>query len=115
MSSLAGSKLFEMLDTVPQRIVIIISADLAHTHQASGPYGYSNASEPFDLVCQSVYLISEFIGAPVCVCVCVCACVPECVCMCVRERVYVCVCVCVRERESVCVCERERACVCVCV
>ncbi|KAK7116391.1 hypothetical protein V1264_002079 [Littorina saxatilis] len=40
-----------MLDSASQRIVVIISADLAHTHQASGPYGYSNASEPFDLAC----------------------------------------------------------------
>ena len=33
-----------------ERVVVVISADLAHTHLSSGPYGYSNASEPFDLV-----------------------------------------------------------------
>ena len=54
---LAGSELLEMLDAVSQHIVIIISADLAHTHQASGPYGYSNASEPFDMVCFLVRFI----------------------------------------------------------
>ncbi|CAI7992078.1 hypothetical protein GBAR_LOCUS919 [Geodia barretti] len=32
-----------------ERVVVVISADLAHTHLSSGPYGYSNASEPFDL------------------------------------------------------------------
>ena len=34
---------------VKERVLVIISSDLAHTHLASGPYGYSNASEPFDL------------------------------------------------------------------
>ena len=62
---LAGSELFEMLDAVSQRIVIIISADLAHTHQASGPYGYSNASEPFDMVC---FLVSLGLFAYIHVC-----------------------------------------------
>ena len=33
-----------------ERVLVVVSADLAHTHLASGPYGYSNASEPFDLV-----------------------------------------------------------------
>ena len=33
-----------------ERVVVVISADLAHTHLSSGPYGYSNTSEPFDLV-----------------------------------------------------------------
>lgn len=27
---------------------MVISGDMAHTHQSSGPYGYSNASQPFD-------------------------------------------------------------------
>ena len=31
-----------------ERIGVVISADLAHTHQPQGPYGYSNASGPFD-------------------------------------------------------------------
>ena len=35
---------------------MVISADLAHTHKASGPYGYSNASEPFDLVNKYEYI-----------------------------------------------------------
>lgn len=43
-----GSSLFALLEPLPQRVVVVISADLAHTHLASGPYGYSNASEPFD-------------------------------------------------------------------
>jgi aromatic ring-opening dioxygenase LigB subunit len=32
----------------PERIGVVISADLAHTHQTQGPYGYSNSSAPFD-------------------------------------------------------------------
>ena len=43
--------MFRLLEESPQRIAVIISADLAHTHKADGPYGYSNASQPFDDVC----------------------------------------------------------------
>ncbi|XP_045216543.2 protein CA_C1420-like isoform X2 [Mercenaria mercenaria] len=43
-----GNDLFRLLDESPQRIAVIISSDLAHTHKADGPYGYSNASQPFD-------------------------------------------------------------------
>jgi aromatic ring-opening dioxygenase LigB subunit len=32
----------------PERIAVIISGDLSHTHQQQGPYGYSNTSAPFD-------------------------------------------------------------------
>ncbi|BFZ00578.1 hypothetical protein BsWGS_03620 [Bradybaena similaris] len=46
-----GSSLYSILETSPKRVVVIISCDLAHTHSASGPYGYSNASEPFDEAC----------------------------------------------------------------
>lgn len=46
-----GSTLYELLETLSERVVVIISADLAHTHLASGPYGYSNASGPFDQAC----------------------------------------------------------------
>ena len=53
-SVLTGSKLFAILNNASERVVVIISADLAHTHQSSGPYGYSNASEPFDQVCECV-------------------------------------------------------------
>ena len=42
--------MYEILERSPKRVVIIISGDLAHTHLASGPYGYSNTSEPFDKV-----------------------------------------------------------------
>lgn len=33
------------------KIVVVISADLAHKHLASGPYGYSNESDVFDKAC----------------------------------------------------------------
>ncbi|XP_060607670.1 protein CA_C1420-like [Ruditapes philippinarum] len=43
-----GDDFFKLLEESPQRIAVIISADLAHTHKADGPYGYSNTSQPFD-------------------------------------------------------------------
>merc|ERR1712039_74001 len=44
-----GATLGEKLESLPMRVVVIISSDLAHTHLASGPYGFSKAAEPFDL------------------------------------------------------------------
>lgn len=44
-----GADLYDYLDARQEKIAVVISADLAHTHKASGPYGYSNASEPFDM------------------------------------------------------------------
>eukprot|EP00980_Cylindrotheca_fusiformis_P007658 scaffold1605_cov141-Cylindrotheca_fusiformis.AAC.21 len=32
----------------PERIAVVVSGDLSHTHRQTGPYGYSNASAPFD-------------------------------------------------------------------
>lgn len=46
-----GRKMFKILHSQPEKIVIIISADLAHTHLKSGPYGFSTAAEPFDKAC----------------------------------------------------------------
>ena len=46
-----GESLFKILDSQTERIVMIISADLAHTHLKSGPYGFSTAAEPFDKAC----------------------------------------------------------------
>jgi aromatic ring-opening dioxygenase LigB subunit len=43
-----GGLLFEWAEATPLTIAIVISSDLSHTHQADGPYGYSNASESFD-------------------------------------------------------------------
>ena len=43
-----GGLLFEWAEATPLTIAIVISSDLSHTHQADGPYGYSNASEQFD-------------------------------------------------------------------
>ena len=46
-----GESLFEILQSQLEKIVVIISADLAHTHLKSGPYGFSTAAEPFDKAC----------------------------------------------------------------
>ena len=45
-----GTELFAILEMLRERVAVIISADLAHTHLESGPYGYSNDSQPFDEV-----------------------------------------------------------------
>ncbi|GAU90380.1 hypothetical protein RvY_02802 [Ramazzottius varieornatus] len=43
-----GRSLFLQLDRLKERVVVIISADLAHTHQKDGPYGYSPSAQAFD-------------------------------------------------------------------
>ncbi|MFX1534481.1 MAG: hypothetical protein ACFFDI_09700 [Promethearchaeota archaeon] len=43
-----GKLLKTYFDSLEQKIVVIISADLAHTHSAAGPYKYSEIAEPFD-------------------------------------------------------------------
>merc|ERR1711972_433302 len=44
-----GAKLGQILEDLTLRVVVIISSDLAHTHLASGPYGFSEAAQPFDV------------------------------------------------------------------
>ena len=68
-----GSSLYNQLEMMKERVVIVISADLAHTHQKSGPYGYSNASEPYDKVssksvCQLNNSLKLFSGTTTLVC-----------------------------------------------
>jgi aromatic ring-opening dioxygenase LigB subunit len=48
-----GSILRDWMEALPERVGVIISGDLSHTHQATGPYGYSNASTPFDNAVQN--------------------------------------------------------------
>ena len=43
-----GALVGAALEELPQRVAVIVSSDLAHTHLASGPYGKSTAAEPFD-------------------------------------------------------------------
>lgn len=43
--------MYQDLDALKEKVVVIISSDLAHTHEASGPYGYSPAAEPYDKAC----------------------------------------------------------------
>ena len=44
-----GNDIMNWIQSQPERIAVVISSDLSHTHQAEGPYGYSNASAPFDI------------------------------------------------------------------
>ncbi|MFW9925106.1 MAG: hypothetical protein ACFFDW_17685, partial [Candidatus Thorarchaeota archaeon] len=43
-----GNDLRLFFDSLDKRVVVIISADLAHTHQNDGPYGFSEEAEIFD-------------------------------------------------------------------
>lgn len=43
-----GADIMEWAQQRPEKIAIIVSGDLSHTHQPSGPYGYSAASALFD-------------------------------------------------------------------
>ncbi|HUT82275.1 MAG TPA: hypothetical protein VMZ29_13820 [Candidatus Bathyarchaeia archaeon] len=43
-----GNDLRIFFDKLDKRVVIITSADLAHTHLKSGPYGFNELAEPFD-------------------------------------------------------------------
>jgi aromatic ring-opening dioxygenase LigB subunit len=61
-----GATLYTHLEAMEQTVLVVISSDLAHTHLADGPYGYSNSSEPFDLAIgkwaaslDSKYLLQE--------------------------------------------------------
>ena len=40
--------MFAALDALDATVAVVISSDLAHTHLASGPYGYSASAQPFD-------------------------------------------------------------------
>jgi len=46
-----GGALFDFLHQIPQRVAFMISSDLAHTHRADGPYGFSPTAVPFDNAC----------------------------------------------------------------
>jgi hypothetical protein len=43
-----GADIMEWAEERPEKIAILVSGDLSHTHLSSGPYGYSAASGPYD-------------------------------------------------------------------
>lgn len=43
-----GADIMDWAQQRPERIAILVSGDLSHTHQSDGPYGYSAASGPYD-------------------------------------------------------------------
>ena len=49
--------MWSIIDTMNENIVLVISGDLCHKFEPNGPFGYSNASEPFDKVQETQYLI----------------------------------------------------------
>jgi aromatic ring-opening dioxygenase LigB subunit len=36
------------IDARPERVAVVISGDMSHTHRSNGPYGYSDQSSAFD-------------------------------------------------------------------
>ena len=46
-----GRVLYREVEAWPERVAVVVSSDLAHTHLPTGPYGYSPAAEPFDAAC----------------------------------------------------------------
>ncbi|TFG16461.1 MAG: hypothetical protein EU530_11805 [Promethearchaeota archaeon] len=53
-----GKNIFEFINTHNKRIVVLVSADLAHTHQKKGPYGFYEYAEVVDK------LLEEWMTAP---------------------------------------------------
>ena len=47
-----GSNLKTFFELINKRVVLIISADLSHTHKKEGPYGFSEDAETFDTMIQ---------------------------------------------------------------
>lgn len=43
-----GQSLYDFLQTSAKRVVVVVSGDLAHTHQDGLHYRYSSSAEPFD-------------------------------------------------------------------
>ncbi|KAG7338091.1 hypothetical protein IV203_016981 [Nitzschia inconspicua] len=43
-----GADIMSWISKRPERIAVVVSGDLAHTHLTSGPYGYSNTSLAYD-------------------------------------------------------------------
>ncbi len=55
-----GKTLANVVQKLPTRISIIISADQAHTHHASGPYGYSDKSAAYEELIEKCVRDSNF-------------------------------------------------------
>ena len=42
--------MWSIIDEMDEKVVFVVSGDLCHRFDSNGPFGYSNASEPFDEV-----------------------------------------------------------------
>jgi aromatic ring-opening dioxygenase LigB subunit len=47
-----GTHLKKFFGSIDKRVALIISADLSHTHEKEGPYGFSEVAETFDELIQ---------------------------------------------------------------
>lgn len=50
-----GQILHSVLDKYEKRVTVIFSADQAHTHNKSGPYGYSSEAKEYDNMIQEIF------------------------------------------------------------
>lgn len=46
-----GHAMWSIIDEMDEKVVFVVSGDLCHRFDSNGPFGYSNASEPFDEAC----------------------------------------------------------------
>ena len=42
--------MWSVLEDMAEKVVLVVSGDLCHRFDPDGPFGYSNASGPFDKV-----------------------------------------------------------------
>ena len=47
-----GNNIKKFFESIDKRVALIISADLSHTHEKEGPYGFSEEAEIFDKMIQ---------------------------------------------------------------
>lgn len=55
-----GRILARIVKHVPQKVSVIISADQAHTHDSSGPYGFSESSSKYEEIIERCFKESDF-------------------------------------------------------
>lgn len=53
-----GNALYDFASERDERVSIVISADMAHTHDASGPYGFHESADKLD------YLVQHWVRSP---------------------------------------------------
>ncbi len=55
-----GRILFKVLNEYDRQVSMVLSADMAHTHAADGPYGYSPAAKIYDDAVRDMFRLNNF-------------------------------------------------------